>query len=136
MKLTNGEIFNAKEPLTKLMGEKFPVKVSYQLAKLAGKLSEQMLVIEKVRNGLIQTYGEPNPDNPQQISVLPNSENFQKFASELGELFAQEIQVVFEVVKLPEMVASTCDQCKHNMDRPLEIEPYILLALDKFVEMA
>ena len=34
MKLTNGEIFDAREPLQKLLEQKFPVKVSYGLANL------------------------------------------------------------------------------------------------------
>jgi len=38
-------------------------------------------------------------------------------------------------VKLPEMVAATCDKCHHNMDKVLEIEPAILLSLEKFIEV-
>jgi len=121
VKLTNGEIFNAKEPLQKLMAEKMPVKVSYGLAKLAAKLNDQLGVIEKVRQGLIQTYGEKDPENPMQIRVSPESEGFQKFASELGELMAQEIEIVFEVVTLPDT---------------LEVEPVTLMALDKFIKVA
>ena len=135
MKLNNGEIFTAMEPLGKLMGEKFPVKVSYGLAKLANKLSEQLKVIEEVRNGLIKTYGEADKDNPQQIKVDPQGDNFQKFVGELNELFAQEVEVVFDKIKLPEKVAATCDACKHNMDKMLEIEPSVLMALEKFVEV-
>lgn len=120
MKLTNGEIFNAREPLQKLMAEKFPVKVSYGLAKLAAKLNDQLGVIEKVRQGLIQTYGEKNPENPMQIRVDPQSEGFPKFASELGELMSQEVEIIFEVVTLPDT---------------LEVEPATLMALDKFVKV-
>ena len=120
MKLTNGEIFNAREPLQKLMAEKFPVKVSYGLAKLAAKLDEQLQVIEKVRQGLIQTYGEANPDNPQQISVTPQSESWSKFAEEYGELMSQEVEVVIDVVTLPDT---------------LEVEPTVLMALDKFIKI-
>ena len=120
MKLTNGEIFNAKEPLQQLIKEKFPVKVSYGLAKLASKLDAQLQVIEKVRQGLIQTYGETDPDNPRQIRVDPQSEGFPKFAEELGELMTQEIEIVFDVVTLPDT---------------LEIEPKVLMALEKFVKV-
>ena len=118
MKLTNGEIFNAKEPLQKLLSEKLPVKTSYGLAKLAAKLRDQLQVIEKVRQGLIQTYGEKNPDNPTQIRVDPQSESFPKFAEEYGELMTQEVEIVFEVVTLPDT---------------LEVEPVTLMALEKFI---
>jgi len=120
VKLTNGEIFNAREPLQKLIGEKFPVKVSYGLAKLASKLDAQLQVIEKVRQGLIQTYGEKDPDNPTQIRVTPQSEKFPKFAEEYGELMSQEVEIVFDVVTLPDT---------------LEVEPATLMALDKFVKI-
>ena len=134
MKLTNADIFLSREPLSKLMEMKFPVKVSYGLAKLASKLQEQLKVIDDVRNGLIRTYGEVDKDNPQQVRVDPEGKNFAKFVEELNVLLEQEIEVVFDKVKLPEKVASTCDACHHNMDRPLEIEPSLLMALDKFIE--
>ena len=120
MKLTNGEIFNAKAPLEVLLKEKFPVKVSYGLAKLAAKLNDQVQIIEKVRQGLIETYGEKDPNNPMQIRVVPQSENFPKFTSEFEELMAQKIELVLEVVTLPDT---------------LEVEPITLMALDKFIRV-
>jgi len=118
--LTNLEIFNAKEPLEKLLREKLPVKTSYGLAKLAAKLNDQLGVIEKVRQGLFMTYGEPVPENPTQIRVNPESEKFPKFAEEMGELMKQEVEIVFDVVTLPDT---------------LEIEPAVLMALDKFIKL-
>ena len=135
MKLNNGEIFAAREPLQKLMEIKLPVKASLGVAKLANKLNEKLKVIEEVRNGLVKTYGEKDPANPQQFRVSPENEKFAKFAEELEELFAQEEEVVFDKIKLPEKVAATCDKCNHNMDKMLEIEPNILMALEKFVEI-
>ena len=120
VKLTNAEIFNTKEPLEKLLQEKLPVKVSYGLAKLACKLNDQLQVIEKVRQGLITTYGEKDPANTQQIRVVPGSEGYKKFAEEYGELMSQEVEIVFDVVTLPDT---------------LEIEPVTLMALEKFVKI-
>ena len=140
MKLDNGTIFVAREPLAKLMEQKFPVRVSYNLAKMTSKLNEQLKVIDEVRNGLIRTYGKPDKDNPQQISVPQGSKDFTKFMEEFSELMNKEEEIDFgktEVpVKLPEKVAATCDSCHHNMDRMLEIEPSVLMALDKFIEVA
>ena len=120
MKLTNGEIFNAKRPLQTLIDEKLPVKVSYGLAKLAAKLDRQLAVIEKVRGGLVTTYGEPDPNNPRQMLVNPKSENFPKFAEEMAELMAQETEIVIEVVTLPDT---------------LEVQASTLMALEKFVKI-
>ena len=140
MKLTNGEIFNAKEPLAKLMEAKFPVKTSFALTKMARKLNEALQDIEKVRQGLFQTYGTPDPKNMTQIRVnqtipltneqgevqndaegnpvmIPNPK-WSKFMEEIGELFSQETEIVLDVVTLPDT---------------LEVEPATLMMLDKFV---
>ena len=134
MELNNGEIFSAWDALNRLTpeGTKFPVKVSLGIVKLRTKLSDAYKEIEEVRNGLIKTYGE---EKDGQIMVDPKGENFPKFVEEMNELFAQEVEVVFDKVKLPEVVASTCDKCSHNMDKMLEIEPSVLGALEKFVEV-
>uniref|UniRef100_A0A6M3LTQ2 Uncharacterized protein n=1 Tax=viral metagenome TaxID=1070528 RepID=A0A6M3LTQ2_9ZZZZ len=152
MKLTNGEIFNAREPLTKLMEAKFPVKTAFGLVKMARKLDEHLQDIEKVRQGLFQTYGTPDPKNMTQIRVeqyIPDPDEGQeptdagvrmkenpkwpKFREELTELFNQEVEVVLEPVALPEKVAATCDKCSHNMDKALEVEPATMMALEKFI---
>lgn len=125
MKLLNGEIFNAREPLQKLLGKELPVKVSYGLAKLANKLQEQLKVLDDVRNGLVKKYGEPDKENPGQISVKQDSGNFEKFVAEVTELMNQEVEVVIEKVKLPQEVDG----------KPLQIEPNILMALMQFVEV-
>jgi len=130
MQLKNGEIFGAAQPLSKLMDEKFPVKVSFGLAKLANKLNVELKAIEEVRQGLIKRYGA---EKDGQLSIDQASENYAPFVEALNELFDQEVEVVFDKVKLPEKVATTCDKCSHNMDKMLEIEPGILVALEKFV---
>jgi len=120
VKLTNGEIFNAKKPLEKLLQEKLPVKASYGLAKIAQKLNDQLQVIEKVQKGLFQTYGEPDKENPMRLKLNPESENFSKAMAELGELMMQEIEIVFDVVTLPDT---------------LEVDAATLIALDKFIKV-
>ena len=153
---TSGEIFSAREPLTQLMQQKFPIGVSFKLAKLAKTVQEELSVIEELRNALIKEFGVADEVNPQQISVptiiekidekgkvetkdgkpvmIPNP-GFAKFLDEVNELMRQEVKMVVDKVKLPEKVASTCDKCNHNMDKALEIEPAVLMLLDKFIEV-
>ena len=133
MKLTNGEIFQAKDPLQSLMEIKLPVRVSYDIAKLAIKLNDKLRAIEETKNGLIKKYGEPGEKG--QIVVKPESENFIHFVNEMGELMLVEEEVVFTKIKLPGKVTSTCDKCSHNMDKNLEIEPKTLMSLEKFIEV-
>jgi hypothetical protein len=133
MKVTNGIIYAAREPLQSILSEKFPVKTSYGLVKLATKLSEQFKIIEDVRNGLIKKYGKEKAN--KQFTVEQESEEFPKFVDEFNELMAQEVEVDITKVKLPEKVAATCDKCHHNMGKAYEIEPRILMALDSFIEL-
>lgn len=133
MKLNNGEIFNAKVPLQKLLQERLPVKVCYALATLAKSLNEQYLIIEQVRNKLVQEHGTPDPTNPSNILVLAamvvekdgvkttviNPEHA-KFIEAANELFTQEVEVNFEVVELPDT---------------LETDAATLIALEKFVKV-
>ena len=119
MKLTNGEIYSAKEPLQKLATERFPVKVSYALAKIVATLDGPLGLIEQVREKLIRSYGAVSPDDPTQIAVTP--ENIPQFAAEVGELMQQEVELDIEPVTLPET---------------LEIEPSVLFALGKFVRVS
>ena len=121
MKLTNGEIFSAKVPLEQLSANKFPVKTSLALVRLTQKLNEFLGPIEQVREGLVKTYGKPDVDNPQQTKISPGDENWLKFVEEYGELMSQVVEVVFDKVELPET---------------LEIEPAILMALEKFIKVA
>ncbi len=120
MKLTNSEILNAKAPLEQLLKERLPVKIAYGLAKTAQKVEAQLKIIDRVRHGLIKTYGAVDPDKPQQLKVDPNGPNYAKFAEEYGELMSQEVELVVDVVTLPET---------------LEIEPSVLMLLDKFIKI-
>lgn len=123
MKLLNGEIFNAMEPLRALLKIELPIKTSYSLAKMAIKLDAEYQVIEDVRRGLIHRYGEPNRENPLQVSVTPGSENFARFSSDMDELFLQEVEVVLDKIYLPLEVNG----------KALQIEAATLIPLEKFV---
>ena len=125
MKLTNGEIFNTRKPLEKLLDKELPVKTSYGLAKLAHKLNDQLQVMDKVIQGLRKTHGTPDPRNPTQFNVLPEIDGkpnpqTEKFNEEIKELMAQEVELVIDVVTLPDT---------------LEVAPSVLMALDKFIKL-
>jgi hypothetical protein len=134
MKVTNGTIFSAREPLRILLGQKFPVMVSYKLAKMAHVVQDQLHIITETRNALIEKHGTKEKGKPGK-TVPPNTPAMEAFSKELAELLELEVELKIEKVKLPEKVAATCDKCHHNMDRPLEIEPSILLALEDFIEV-
>jgi len=122
MKLTNMEIFNAKKPLEELAKVKLPVPASLATLKLIKKLNEHLIPAEEVQNNLIKQYGTPSKDAPNsgQVSIQPGDENWPKFAEEFGELMAQEVEIVINQISLP---------------ATLEIEPAVLMALEKFIKV-
>ena len=138
MKITNGELYGANEALGRLAEIKLPVKTSLQVAKLANKVGEKLKPVEEVKKGLVKTYeiySEPNERGGEVIKTKGDEKNLEKFASEFNELLLQEDNLEFEKIRMPEKIAGTCDACHHNMDVSLQIEPSILIALEKFVEV-
>lgn len=123
MKLSNGEIFAASKPLETLSKEKLPLKPSYRIAMLIKNLSSQLEVIEKIRIGLVGKYGEKNDKGD--ASIQPNTSNWFLFIGEMNELFIQEVEIEFEKIELPAEVDG----------KAFNIEPSILLSLDKFIEV-
>lgn len=120
MQLTNGEIYNTKEPMRKLMAAKLPVEISFELVRLSKLLKPHLDTIEEVRDKLIENYGEKHPTRPGGFQMNPEMEGFPKFAEELGILLAKTVELDFNIIKLP---------------RTLQIEPYVIMALSTFVEL-
>ncbi len=159
MKLTNGEIYKTRHGMDRdgkpidalgvLLQMNMPWRASLEVVKLEQKLQEYLKPVEEVRGGLLKQYGSPQPNG--MVSIQPTIEvkdeegavtgsepnpQWQKFLKEYEDLMAQEIEVVFTPVSLPEKVAATCDKCNHNMDKALEIQPSILMVLEKFIKVA
>jgi hypothetical protein len=123
MKFKNSDIYMAmtgkESPFAKLIDQKFPVKTSYAIAKMVGKIDDQFKVIESVRTGLIKKYG--TKDEKGNLQVNQDTEAWQKFLIEFNELMEQDVEIVTEKVKIP--------------SDKLEIEPTIMMALMPFVEV-
>jgi len=115
------------------MEQKFHVKVSYNLAKLAQKLDGPTKVVDETRKALVQKHGKSEKGG--QPTIQPNTPAMEAFSEEWAVLMTEEVEVDCEKVKLPDKIASTCDKCHHNMDKPYEIEGVVLLSLDKFIEV-
>ncbi len=159
MKLTNRELYRTRngfdregkpvDALGVLLQMSLPWKASMEVVKLAQKLKEYIDPIQEVKAGLLKQYGtiqangrpgmsnfiETKDEDGKVTGTEPNPQ-WPKFESEYEELMKQEVEVVFQPVALPEKVAATCDKCHHNMDKPLEIQPSILMVLEKFIKVA
>ena len=124
MKLSNAEVYGAFKSLEELFGMELPVRTSMAIAKLSIKLSDAFQAIDKVRNGLITKYGSPDIKT-NVVGLRPEDENWPKFMEELNELMAQNTEVVFDKVKLPQEIDG----------KPLMLKPSLLMMLGKFVEI-
>jgi hypothetical protein len=121
MKLTNGEILAARESFHKLFELKWPVKVSYKLARLGAELNEQLKLIEDVRNSLIKQHGAPNEKG--QFQIKNTDPGWESYVQEWTELLNQETEVPLEgKIKLPD-------------SGYVNIEPVVLMNLEKFIEV-
>jgi hypothetical protein len=121
MKVTNLDIWQAREPLQTLLEERWPVKTAYWLAKLARKLNEQRATIEAVRVKLVKQYGEQ--DERGQMQVKPDSPLWAAFACEFNDLLALEVEIDGEAVALPEVEGLTL-----KPETLLVLEPFVVLA--------
>ena len=138
MKATNGELYGVNGALGRLAEIKLPVKTSLQVAKLASKVGDKLRPVEEVKKGLVKTYeiySEPGEAGGEILKTKGDDGELKKFIEEFNELLLQEDEFVFEKIRLPEKVTGTCDACKHNMDVTFQLEPRILMALEKFVEV-
>ena len=142
--LTNLELRMAQQAAEALGTQRLPVKASLRLAKLKIALDNATKPVEEARIKLVKVHqkmtepkegeGDPKPvTKPDGSAEILDMELFQK---EFKTLMDDSTEVTIdELVKIPEMVFSTCDKCKHNMDRPLEVESNILAALSKFIDV-
>ncbi len=136
MKVSNGEINQAQAPFRDLTTRRLPVKTAYALARIGAKLAEQMAIIEGVRKGLFETYGKPDPKKLHNLQMLEEFDTYPKFMAEMEELYAETVELEIDPVMLPLTVDSVCEKCNTPVTRPLEIEPAILMLLDKFIKVA
>ena len=120
MKLTNADIFNSRGAFEKLLAQKLPIKTCYKLLDIVSKVNTQLAIIEAAKSKLVGTYGQPDEKRKGLIRVTPDCTEYAKFMEEFGELMSVEVELDIEPVSLP---------------GTLEIEPSVLMVLDKFIKL-
>lgn len=122
--LTNAQIYNAKDPFQKLVLAKMPLMTGYDLISLIKALQPQADILVETRDKLIEQYGEKHPNIPGGFQMSPKMKGFVKFSEEFGKLLDLKVEVDVGRVHLPIPIPRT-----------IAIEPYVLMALEKFVEL-
>ena len=142
MKVKNGELMACKGAVEELIKVRLPVRTSLQVAKFTNRLNEKLKAIDTVRQGLIKEHGSPAEKGngfevigPNDIQKRVQSPGWEQFVKEYNELMEIEEDFTFEKIKIAETVFGTCSSCHHNMDIALQIEPSILMPLERFIEV-
>lgn len=104
--LKNGEIFEMATNLIEAFqkdtesGEKtYPIKVLFYLRKNMKTLTELAQDIEKARVEIIQRYGTPSEENPEQYQ-FETQEKIDAANKEFEELFGLEQEVIIYTIPL------------------------------------
>ena len=120
MKFTLAEIRWMQRGLTAITQAQLPIRVSYRLSKLLNFCNQEMANVEKVREEMIKTMGEENPDKPGEIVIGP--ENADKFREEFAQLLQEEVDIDFTPVRLA------------DLGDDLKIAPVELASLSRIIE--
>lgn len=129
IEVTNGEIAGSIESLGLLSRMKWPVLVGLQVQKLVVKLREPAQIIDDVYNGLVDKYGDKQESGetavifPGDFQHRPVSAGHIQFLADRKLLMAQTVQVDADKIRLPLEIDG----------KPLQIEPTILIALEKLL---
>ena len=140
IKTTNRIIWQSPLYLQMLGGYRFHVRDSLAIAKLTNRLLELRKPIEEVRLKKLEEYalkdekGKPVKNETGNVQMEDDAA-WNKAFNELMDAECSE-EVIKETVKLPEKIAASCDKCHYHMEKPFEIEPSILTALEPFVEVS
>lgn len=95
------QIVQNAEALRGLIGTKLPIKIAYQLKRLAIEFDRVLKPYEDQRIELIKELGVKKEDSDQ-VSVLP--ENVTKFVEELSKLEDVEVELAFaEKIKIEDL---------------------------------
>lgn len=120
MQVSNLEVWEAQAALPKLLGETWPVKTAFALARLSRRIKEPHTDIEQVRRQLIMQYGDK--DEQGNVTVKPNGEQWPAFVKAHNELMAETVEVDVERITLPS-------------DNGAHVTPQALMALEPFLDV-
>lgn len=125
--VTLGQIFAWREPIQSLIDLEPapPARVGVQIAKLAREWQREFTLINDLFQKLLKKYGKEK-DGAIEV-IFPNDEkgrkptpNWEKFAEERTELFAQKTKIEPFVIKLPPDFA---------------VPTRVIVALSEFIEL-
>ena len=133
MKLTNEQVWEAYLTLQALGSQAWPIIVGYKLAKLARALKGHYEDVNDSRTKLVTKYNTSKPGDPE--SVAGGTQAQRDFQTEWKPIADIEVDINFDIVKLPTKVSYSCEKCKAVTEKPTEVLPNVMERLIGFVEV-
>lgn len=102
MKTTLKEIVNISRGLAEL-GRCVTLenpKISYRVAKLRRDIEAELALFDRVRRGLVEKYGTPEPGGEPRVK--PGTPEHREFVREVDDLLAQEVDVFWVPLRYSE----------------------------------
>jgi hypothetical protein len=96
MMIKLSQVYNSMEALNRLSELPIPVTISFKLAKLLKQLTNEIELLEKLRQKLIKQYGKE--DETGNFTVL--EENKEVFFKEFTDLLNTKITIEFEPISI------------------------------------
>lgn len=96
-----GQIYQKNPALEELMRAKLPIKISYQLGKIATQIAQEVGEVEKQRLALVEKYGEDKVLEGQTEPVKHvTQENIEVFMKEFNELLGIDVELYGDKIPL------------------------------------
>jgi hypothetical protein len=96
-------LLNSIEALTRLSGEKLPLKTAYWIQKNLSAVKREHEEYETVRSKLVMELGEHGNDDSWKVKV----DNMEYFGKQLAELLSEETECDVKKVTLPDELMLT-----------------------------
>lgn len=106
MKVTLGELFNAKEALGKLGERELPFKTSFKLVKLSKMVNQELEFFEEKRRLVIEAYAEKDeegnikPNEDGTVQIIPSK--IETCNMKIQELLGVETELDIPEISLDE----------------------------------
>lgn len=122
MKVTGGQIYNAKPVLDKLVELPLSLKKAYELSKSLKKIYEEFEFIDNKRNEIIKDNCEPDPEQEGQYKIIEKKSA--KLQNALKELTDMEIEIDIDVIDLSDVNFEEAN-VKFSVKEAVSLEPFV-----------
>lgn len=100
MKLTLSDLYESREALDRLAGEKLPGRFAYLVARNLRVIGPEIAEVERQRAAIVEKYGTPT-DTPGSWNIP--QDKLEPYIAEVDELFRTEIELELTPIRLSDL---------------------------------